>query len=131
VPASAANRFVISTGAPGTVWFSLVSLFPPTYKNRSNGNRQDIMQLLAGLKPSFLRFPGGNCVEGPNYENRWNWKATISYMAGLANRASGLRSPGSLQSVFMRGSYMADPAYFNYPPQNSADGIWAESPGQV
>lgn len=74
---SATNRFVISTGAPGTVSFSLVSLFPPTYKNRPNGNRQDIMQLLAGLKPSFLRFPGGNYVEGPNYENRWNWKATI------------------------------------------------------
>ncbi|HEY2384986.1 MAG TPA: alpha-L-arabinofuranosidase C-terminal domain-containing protein, partial [Terriglobia bacterium] len=74
---STTNRFVISTGTPGTISFSLVSLFPPTYKNRPNGNRQDIMQLLAGLKPSFLRFPGGNYVEGPNYENRWNWKATI------------------------------------------------------
>lgn len=74
---STGNRFVISTGTPGTVWFSLVSLFPPTYKNRPNGNRQDIMELLAGLKPSFLRFPGGNYVEGPNYDNRWNWKATI------------------------------------------------------
>jgi alpha-N-arabinofuranosidase len=74
---STTNRFVISAGNPGTLWFSLVSLFPPTYKNRPNGNRTDIMELLAGLKPSFLRFPGGNYVEGPNYENRWNWKATI------------------------------------------------------
>jgi alpha-N-arabinofuranosidase len=74
---STANRFVISAGNPGTLWFSLVSLFPPTYKNRPNGNRTDLMELLAGLKPSFLRFPGGNYVEGPNYENRWNWKATI------------------------------------------------------
>jgi alpha-N-arabinofuranosidase len=77
VSPSAANRFVISTGTPGTIWFSLVSLFPPTYKNRPNGNREDIMELLAGLKPSFLRFPGGNYVEGPDYNNRWNWKATI------------------------------------------------------
>jgi alpha-L-arabinofuranosidase len=74
---STTNRFVISTSAPGTLWFSLVSLFPPTYKNRSNGNRTDIMQLLADMKPSFLRFPGGNYLEGPNYDNRWNWKATI------------------------------------------------------
>ena len=74
---STTNRFVISTGTPGTIWFDLVSLFPPTYKNRPNGLRPDIMQLLAGLKPSFLRFPGGNYLEGPNYDNRWNWKATI------------------------------------------------------
>ena len=75
--ASSANRFVISTGTPGTLWFSLVSLFPPTYKNRPNGLRPDIMQLLADMHPSFLRFPGGNYLEGPNYENRFNWKATV------------------------------------------------------
>ena len=74
---STTNRFVISTGSPGTVWLSLVSLFPPTYKNRPNGNRPDIMELLAAMKPSFLRFPGGNYLEGPSYENRFNWKATI------------------------------------------------------
>src|SRR6185295_12388342 len=76
-PASTTNRFVISTGTPGAVWFSMVSLFPPTYKNRANGNRADIMQLLADMKPAFLRFPGGNYLEGPNYDNRFNWKATI------------------------------------------------------
>jgi alpha-L-arabinofuranosidase len=71
------NRFTITMSRPGTVWFSLVSLFPPTYKNRPNGNRVDIMELLAAMKPSFLRFPGGNYLEGPNFENRFNWKATI------------------------------------------------------
>ena len=74
---SMANRFVLSTRTPGTTWFGLVSLFPPTYKNRPNGNRIDIMELLAGMKPGFLRFPGGNYLEGPNYENRFNWKETI------------------------------------------------------
>jgi len=74
---STTNRFVISTGTPGTISFSLVSLFPPTYKNRPNGNRIDIMELLAGMKPGFLRFPGGNYLEGPNYDNRFNWKQTI------------------------------------------------------
>ena len=75
--ASTTNRFVISSATPGTVWLSLVSLFPPTYQNRPNGNRVDIMELLADMKPAFLRFPGGNYLEGPNFENRFNWKATI------------------------------------------------------
>src|SRR5260221_1639710 len=74
---STTNRFVIATSRPGTIWLSLVSVFPPTYKNRPNGNRADIMELLAAMKPSFLRFPGGNYLEGPDYDNRFNWKATI------------------------------------------------------
>jgi alpha-N-arabinofuranosidase len=74
---STTNRFVVSAHSKGTVWLSLVSLFPPTYKNRPNGNRADIMELLAAMHPKFLRFPGGNYLEGPDYENRFNWKATI------------------------------------------------------
>jgi alpha-N-arabinofuranosidase len=81
VTPSATNRFVLSTRRAGTYWFTLVSLFPPTYKDRANGNRPDIMALLAGLHPSFLRFPGGNYLEGPDYENRFNWKATIGPLA--------------------------------------------------
>jgi len=74
---SAENKFVLSTNRPGTVWFGFVSLFPPTYKNRANGFRQDTMELLAGLKPQFLRFPGGNYLEGNTFATRFNWKNTI------------------------------------------------------
>lgn len=42
------------------VFFSLFSLFPPTYKNRENGMRMDLAQTLADLKPAFFRFPGGS-----------------------------------------------------------------------
>ena len=70
-------RFHIWAGGRGTVWFSLVSLFPPTYKNRPNGNRIDIMQLLADMKPAFLRFPGGNYLEGRTIATRFDWKKTI------------------------------------------------------
>jgi alpha-N-arabinofuranosidase len=70
-------RFQIWAGGQGTVWFSLVSLFPPTYKNRPNGNRPDIMQLLADMKPRFLRFPGGNYLEGNTIATRFDWKKTI------------------------------------------------------
>jgi len=74
---SLTNRFVVAARSPGTVWLGLVSLFPPTYNDRPNGNRADIMQLLADMQPKFLRFPGGNYLEGPDYQNRFDWKATI------------------------------------------------------
>ena len=74
---SVENRLVISTGSAGTVWFNLVSLFPPTWNNRPNGNRKDIMQLLADMKPAFLRFPGGNYLEGNTIATRFDWKKTI------------------------------------------------------
>jgi len=75
-PTKDAN-FAIWTSKPGTVWFSMVSLFPPTWNNRLNGNRVDIMQLLADMKPAFLRFPGGNYLEGGTFDTRFNWKITV------------------------------------------------------
>jgi alpha-N-arabinofuranosidase len=82
VAPSADNQFVISTGSPGTVWFGFVSLFPATWNNRPNGNRTDIMQLLADMKPAFLRFPGGNYLEGNTLATRFDWKKTIGDIAG-------------------------------------------------
>jgi alpha-L-arabinofuranosidase len=69
--------FAITTDKPGTLWLSLVSLFPPTWKNRPNGLRKDIMQMLVDLKPAFLRFPGGNYLEGNTIASRFDWKKTI------------------------------------------------------
>src|SRR6185437_13394201 len=77
IQASAENRLILSANRPGTVWFGFVSLFPPTYKNRVNGLRPDIMELLANLHPKFLRFPGGNYLEGNTLETRFDWKKTI------------------------------------------------------
>ncbi len=92
---TAEARFVLSTSSTGSVWFSLVSLFPPTYKNRDNGNRIDIMEKLAAMKPSFLRFPGGNYLEGRDVENRFNWKATI----GPLEERPGHMSPWNYRST--------------------------------
>lgn len=55
----------------------MISLLPPTYKNRDNGNRPDLMQLMAGMHPSFLRLPGGNYLEGDQIDERFDWKNTI------------------------------------------------------
>jgi alpha-N-arabinofuranosidase len=75
------NQLIITADQPGTLWFSQVSLFPPTYDNRTNGNRPDLMQLLADMHPQFLRFPGGNYLEGNEISNRFNWKSTIGDVA--------------------------------------------------
>src|SRR5205809_177695 len=70
-------RFVISTNRTGLYYFNLVSLFPPTYKNQPNGFRPDIMQMLVDMKPKFLRFPGGNYLEGPLITDAFPWKQTL------------------------------------------------------
>ncbi|HWH71284.1 MAG TPA: alpha-L-arabinofuranosidase C-terminal domain-containing protein, partial [Candidatus Sulfotelmatobacter sp.] len=89
VSPSKENRLAIKTTQPGTVWFQNVSLFPPTYHKRPNGTRPDIMQLLADMQPKFLRFPGGNYLEGNNFAERFNWKETIGDVA----QRPGHRSP--------------------------------------
>ena len=62
----------------GTVDLDLVSLYPKdTWKNRENGLRSDLVQLLKDMKPGFLRFPGGCIVEGRHLDTRYQWKTTI------------------------------------------------------
>ena len=75
------NRFVISARGHGTVWVNLVSLFPPTYRHRANGNRIDLMKKLADMKPAFLRLPGGNYLEGDTIATRFDWKQTLGPLA--------------------------------------------------
>ncbi|MGO8760307.1 MAG: alpha-L-arabinofuranosidase C-terminal domain-containing protein [Terracidiphilus sp.] len=77
VPASANNHLILTIAKPATVWFDLVSLFPPTYNKRPGGNRADIMDKLAAMQPKFLRFPGGNYLEGDHIADRFDWKKTI------------------------------------------------------
>jgi alpha-N-arabinofuranosidase len=73
-------RMVISTDRVGQYYFNLVSLFPPTYNNRSNGNRTDLMQMLVDMKPKFLRLPGGNYLEGPMITDAFPWKTTLGIL---------------------------------------------------
>ena len=77
VPASSENHLEITIQKPATVWLQMVSVFPPTYHGRPNGNRVDLMEKLGAMHPSFLRFPGGNYLEGDRIEWRFDWKKTI------------------------------------------------------
>nr|WP_294905706.1 alpha-L-arabinofuranosidase C-terminal domain-containing protein [uncultured Lacibacter sp.] len=62
----------------GTVDLDMISLFPEdTWKKRPGGMRADMIQMLADMKPGFIRFPGGCIVEGIDLANRYQWKKTI------------------------------------------------------
>jgi alpha-N-arabinofuranosidase len=52
------------------------------------------MELMAAMHPQFLRFPGGNYLEGDHINERFDWKKTIG---PLVNRATH-RSPWRYQS---------------------------------
>lgn len=74
--ARAQLRLVLEQG--GEVHFDMISLFPAkTWKNRPGGLRADLVQMLADLKPGFVRFPGGCIVEGRYLSTRYQWKTTL------------------------------------------------------
>ncbi|MBK6477509.1 MAG: carbohydrate binding domain-containing protein [Saprospiraceae bacterium] len=55
-----------------------ISVFPQdTWKGRKGGLRKDLVQLLADMKPGFMRFPGGCIVEGRTLDERYQWKKTL------------------------------------------------------
>lgn len=69
---------VILAKTNGKLAIDMVSLFPEnTFKNRTNGLRADLAQMLADVKPRFIRFPGGCLVHGDGLGNMYRWKNTI------------------------------------------------------
>ncbi len=62
----------------GIIDLDMISLFPEdTWKNRPGGMRADMVQMLADMKPGFIRFPGGCIVEGYDLAQRYQWKKTV------------------------------------------------------
>ena len=60
------------------VGVDMISLFPQeTFKGRKNGLRKDLAQVIADLKPKFIRFPGGCMSHGQGLENIYHWNHTI------------------------------------------------------
>ena len=92
---SVENHLTLTVTHPGTLWIDLVSLFPPTYKNRPNGNRPDIMEKLADMHPTFLRLPGGNYLEGDTVEERFKWKETIGPLVDRPGHPSPWKYPST------------------------------------
>ncbi len=76
-------RLALVCTTSGSVEVDFVSLFPAhTYKNRPNGLRKDLCEMLEAMHPKFIRFPGGCLVHDgqldPNArDSMYRWKNTI------------------------------------------------------
>ena len=83
-----AGRLVLAGQGVGKIWIDQLSLMPAaTWKG--HGLRQDLAEMIAALKPAFVRFPGGCFVEGLDRANAPRWKDSIGESAqrlGIANR---------------------------------------------
>ncbi|MGN0183233.1 MAG: alpha-L-arabinofuranosidase C-terminal domain-containing protein [Candidatus Ornithomonoglobus sp.] len=90
-------RLLLSMKKSGKAYFDFVSLFPKdTYKERENGLRRDLAELLADLKPRFMRFPGGCLVhDGSLNKNErdscYRWKSTLGDIKSRPARRSNWR----------------------------------------
>jgi len=67
-------RFFIEAEGKGTLVLDFVSLFPD---DTCGVFRRDLLDMLKGMKPGFLRFPGGCVVEGITLRNAIHWKDTV------------------------------------------------------
>ncbi len=83
------NRFVIYASSTGDVYFDVVTVMPPTWKNRPNGLRPDLAEKLAALKMKFIQFPGGCTSESASMDTCWNWKNSVG---PLEQRAGSTRN---------------------------------------
>ena len=68
-------RFAVALERPGTAEFDFFSMMPDDAV--AGVFRRDLFELLKGLHPGFLRFPGGCIVEGNTLENRYRWKESV------------------------------------------------------
>lgn len=75
--------------------FGLIQLFPPTYHGRENGLRDDLATVLDQANFTFLRFPGGNNIEGLQVDTRWKWNATIGPLVDRPGRESDWSYPNT------------------------------------
>ncbi|KAL8460099.1 hypothetical protein ACS0TY_031855 [Phlomoides rotata] len=70
------SRLQLTTSRKCTIWLDQVSAMPLD-THLGHGFRQDLFDMLAVLKPGFIRFPGGSFVEGDWLVNAFRWRETI------------------------------------------------------
>ena len=70
-------EWVLVPSKKGQYWLTRSTLFPPCFNNREKGLRADLMQMMKDMNPKFLRFPGGNYLEGNLFKERFDWKKMI------------------------------------------------------
>jgi alpha-L-arabinofuranosidase len=104
------------------VWLDMVSLFPAkTFKDRPNGLRPDLAQMVADLKPGFIRGPGGCFAEGITIESRPQWKRSI----GPIETRGGTYSPWGYWSTNGFGYH----EFLQFAEDIGADALWVVNAG--
>ena len=115
-------RLALTFGRPGRFWLDMVSLFPvTTFKNRPNGLRADLAQVVADLKPGFIRGPGGCFAEGITVESRPQWKRSI----GPIETRTGTYSPWGYWSTDGFGYH----EFLQFAEDIGADALWVVNVG--
>lgn len=77
------GRLALLTDGIMTIELDMISLFPEdTFLGRRNGLRRDVAQLLADMKPKFMRFPGGclahiGSLDADDRCGMYRWKKTL------------------------------------------------------
>ena len=78
---TADSRLCIVADAAGTFYLDFVTLVPEASQLWMEGKygpfRKDLLQALADLNPTFMRFPGGCASEGTDYWGQVFWKNSI------------------------------------------------------
>lgn len=91
------GRLVIRVLEEGRLYLDMVSLFPKnTFKNRENGMRKDIANLLSDMRPKFMRFPGGclvhdGSINSNDRDSMYRWKNTIGNLEERPARRNNWR----------------------------------------
>ena len=117
-----ANRFVLYASAPGDVYFDVVTLMPPTWKNRPNGLRPDLAERLHDLKLKYIQFPGGCTAESGGMNRCWNWKNSIGPLE---------QRPGSTRNLwnYKNDLYFGLDEYFQLCEDLGAEPVYVTSSG--
>jgi alpha-L-arabinofuranosidase len=116
------NRFALYASSTGDVYFDVVTLMPPTWKNRPNGLRPDLAEMLAALKLRLIQFPGGCTAESAHMDTCWNWKNSIG---PLEERAGATR----VGFGYKNDLYFGLDEYFQLCEDMGAEPVYTTSAG--
>ena len=111
----------------GRVYLDFVSLFPvDTYRNRPNGMRRGLTELLEAMHPKFMRFPGGclvhdGALDPDARDAQYRWKNTV----GPIEERPGRRSNWGYHQTLGLGFY----EYFQLCEDIGAKPLPVISPG--
>jgi alpha-L-arabinofuranosidase len=116
------NRFTIYASSYGDLYFDVVTVMPPTWKDRPNGLRPDLAQKLADLKFKFIQFPGGCTAESYKMSECWNWKNSIG---PLEQRAGSTRN----RWLYKNDLYFGLDEYLQLCEDLGAEAVYTTSAG--